>query len=74
MSEDPAMNDKPKPPRLNRGSLQELIGGLSDGIILLDQAGAIIWANNAAIVMHRANAIDDLGEDIAGYRRRFTLR
>lgn len=30
--------------------------------------------NDAAIVMHRANAIDDLGGEAAGYRRRFTLR
>jgi len=68
------MNDRLEPPRINRGSLQELIGGLSDGIILIDQAGAIAWANDAAIVMHRAKAIDDLGRDAAGYRRRFTLR
>jgi PAS domain S-box-containing protein len=68
------MNDKPEPPRINRGSLQELIGGLSDGIILVDQAGAIAWANDSAIVMHRTNAIEELGGDAAGYRRRFTLR
>ncbi len=57
------MNDRPEPARLNRGSLQEVIGGLSDGIILLDQAGAIVWANDAAIIIHRANAINDLGEE-----------
>lgn len=68
------MNDKTQPPRINRGSLQELIGGLSDGIMLLDQAGAITWANTAAIDMHRANGIDELGGDAAGYRRKFTLR
>lgn len=55
------MNEEPEPPRINRGSLQELISGLSDGVILVDQAGRISWANDAAIVMHRANAMDDLG-------------
>ncbi len=68
------MNDKAQPPRLDHGSLQELIRGLSDGIILVNQTGAIVWANDAAIAMHRAKAIDDLGGRAAAYRRRFTLR
>lgn len=68
------MNDSPQPPRINRGSLQELIGGLSDGIILVEQDGRIVWANLAAIEMHRVDGIDDLGGDATGYRRNFTLR
>jgi PAS domain S-box-containing protein len=68
------MNGSPQPPKINRGSLQELIGGLSDGIILVERDGRIVWANIAAIEMHRVDGIDDLGGDAIGYRRNFTLR
>ncbi len=68
------MSENPEPPKINKGSLQELIGGLSDGIILVEQAGRIVWANAAAIAMHRASSIEELGGDAAGYRRTFTLR
>lgn len=68
------MSEAANRPRINRVSLQELIGGLSDGIILVEQDGRIAWANTAAIEMHRVDGIDDLGGDAAGYRRNFTLR
>ncbi|MBO9101333.1 MULTISPECIES: helix-turn-helix transcriptional regulator [unclassified Rhizobium] len=61
-------------PRVNRSILQELIAGLSDGIILVDPDGSIAWANLAALKMHRVEAVKDLGEDAKGYRRNFTLR
>jgi PAS domain S-box-containing protein len=68
------MSDNPEPPKINKGSLQELIGGLSDGIVLVAPDGRIHWANAAAITMHRVSAIDELGADATEYRRRFTLR
>lgn len=68
------MSEAANRPRINRVSLQELIGGLSDGIMLVEQDGRIAWANTAAIEMHRVDGIDDLGGDAAGYRRNFTLR
>jgi PAS domain S-box-containing protein len=69
------MNDAPQqPPRINRGSLQELIGGLSDGIILVEPNGDIAWANGSALEMHRVDSIEELGADAREYRRRFTLR
>ncbi|UHS63544.1 helix-turn-helix transcriptional regulator [Agrobacterium vaccinii] len=68
------MTDAPQPPKINRGSLQELIGGLSDGIILVEQDGSIAWANQSALDMHRISSVDDLGGDAKGYRRGFTLR
>lgn len=68
------MSDNPEPPKINKGSLQELIGGLSDGIILIESSGRIDWANAAAIAMHRVSNIDELGGNAIGYRRAFTLR
>ncbi len=68
------MSDGPQPPNVNRNVLRELISGLSDGIILLDPAGTISWANGAALQMHRVSATEDLGGDATGYRQAFTLR
>ena len=68
------MSENPEPPKINKGSLQELIGGLSDGIILVEQGGRVAWANAAALAMHRVSSIEELGGDAAGYRRTFTLR
>ena len=61
-------------PKINRLVLQNLIAGLSDGLILLEKDGTIAWANSAALRMHRIEALADLGEDAAAYRRNFTLR
>ena len=68
------MNDIPQPPKINRGSLQELIGGLSDGVIFLEPNGNIAWANISALEMHRVASIEELGADAREYRRLFTLR
>jgi len=54
--------------------LQQIIAGLGEGVILIDPEGAILWANPAALAMHGASALDELGEDAAGYRSRFELR
>lgn len=68
------MTDEPQPPDVNRNVLLELVGSLSDGVILIDPKGGISWANNAALQMHRVSAIEELGGDVAGYRKAFTLR
>jgi PAS domain S-box-containing protein len=68
------MTDVEQPPKINRIVLQQLIAGLSDGLILVETDGQIAWANQSALDMHRIGAIEDLGGDVAGYRRRFTLR
>ena len=63
-----------QPPKINRSVLQQVIAGLSDGLILVETDGRIAWANQSALDMHRINAVEDLGGDVADYRRRFTLR
>ncbi|MDQ0457223.1 PAS domain S-box protein [Rhizobium paknamense] len=68
------MTTEIEPPKINRAVLQQVIAGLSDGIILLELDGSIAWANKAALDMHRIATNEELGGDVAGYRRRFTLR
>jgi PAS domain S-box-containing protein len=53
--------------------LEQLISGLTAGVILLDLSGSIIWANEAALVMHGVQRLDDLGRTADEYATRFTL-
>ncbi len=45
----------------NRRQLQQIIAGLSDGVILLELDQTILWANDAALTMHGVNRIGELG-------------
>lgn len=58
----------------NRRQLQQIIAGLSDGVILLDPDQSILWANEAALAMHGASQISDLGSNAKAYVKRFALR
>lgn len=53
--------------------LEQLISGLSAGVILLDLSGSIIWANDAALTMHGVKRLDELGLTADGYATRFAL-
>ena len=68
------MDDSLTIPKINRLVLQNLVTGLSDGLILLENDGTIAWANRAALVMHRIESVSELGDDTESYRRNFTLR
>jgi PAS domain S-box-containing protein len=54
--------------------LEQLISGLSAGVILLDLSGTIIWANEASLAMHGVKRLDDLGLTADEYATRFALR
>jgi PAS domain S-box-containing protein len=58
----------------NRRQLQQIIAGLSDGVILLDPDQSILWANEAALAMHGVEQLSDLGADAKAYAKRFALR
>jgi PAS domain-containing protein len=45
----------------SRRQLQQIITGLSDGVILLDLDQTIVWANDAALAMHGIERIGELG-------------
>lgn len=58
----------------NRTQLQQIISGLSDGVILLDVQQNIVWANESALIMHGVKKMSDLGKDAQGFAERFSLR
>ena len=50
-----------------------LVDNLSEGVLTFAEEGAFHYANRAALAMHDAETLDDLGGDAAGYRERFKL-
>lgn len=54
--------------------LEQLIEGLSGGIILTDPAGTIVWANRSALAMHGVTSMEELGLTSDEFCRRFHLR
>ncbi|RON50288.1 helix-turn-helix transcriptional regulator [Pseudomonas frederiksbergensis] len=58
----------------NRRQLQQIIAGLSDGVILLELDQTILWANDAALAMHGVSKLDELGANAKEYAKRFALR
>ena len=53
--------------------LEQLIAGLSAGIILMDPAGVTLSANAAALMMHGVARLDQLGLTVDDYCQRFDL-
>ncbi|MEG8102745.1 helix-turn-helix transcriptional regulator [Xanthomonas hortorum] len=62
------------PQSTNRRQLQQIITGLSEGVILVEPDQSITWANEAALAMHGATVLEDLGAMVSEYRERFQLR
>ena len=60
--------------RADYRQLQQIIAGLTEGVILVDPDQTIIWANEAALAMHGVATFEDLGANVSEYRRRFELR
>ncbi|NBF09098.1 helix-turn-helix transcriptional regulator [Pseudomonas sp. Fl4BN1] len=58
----------------NRRQLQQIISGLSDGVILLETDKTLLWANDAALAMHGVSEVSQLGTDVRQYARRYALR
>ncbi|WP_426134960.1 PAS domain S-box protein [Pseudomonas sp. PWP3-1b2] len=58
----------------NRRQLQQIISGLSDGVILAEVDQTILWANEAALTMHGVEAVMALGANTREYAERFALR
>lgn len=54
--------------------LEQLIAGLTAGVILVDPSGVIINANAAALRMHGVARLEELGATADDYCQRFCLR
>ncbi|WP_298967384.1 PAS domain S-box protein [uncultured Methylobacterium sp.] len=59
---------------VDRHELQQIIAGLSEGVILVEPDQTIAYANAAALAMHGADSLDELGPTVDAYRERFCLR
>ncbi len=59
---------------VDRHELRQIIAGLSEGVILVEPDQTIAYANEAALAMHGAESLDELGETIDAYREKFALR
>ena len=68
------MNDRVLRTETDRHQLQQIITGLTEGVILIEPDQTVLWANDAALGMHGVKAVTDLGRTITEYRERFRLR
>ena len=59
---------------VDRSQLHQIVAGLSEGVILIEPDQRIAWANAAALAMHGAETLADLGGTVGAYRDRFVLR
>lgn len=57
----------------DREQLHRIVEGLSDGVILIEPGGRIIWANEAALAMHGCTDLRELGATAGEYHKRFAL-
>ena len=67
------MNDHFPPLHADRTQLQQIVVGLTEGILIINPDQTIAWANDAALAMHGVGSVEDLGHTVAEYRSRFEL-
>ena len=58
----------------DRSQLQQIIAGITEGVILIEPDQAITYANRAALAMHGVQDLDELGRTVDAYRRNFIVR
>lgn len=54
--------------------LQQIVSGLTEGVIIVSPEQEILWANEAGLRMHGVDHIPELGKTIDEYRQLFRLR
>lgn len=68
------MNDRVLQTETDRRQLQQIITGLTEGVILVEPDQTILWGNEAALKMHGIDTVAGLGRNVTEYRERFKLR
>jgi len=63
--------DDPGP---DRSQLEQIIAGLTEGVILVEPDQTITYANEAALEMHGVTHLHELGRTVDEYRNNFVLR
>jgi len=64
--------DAPTPPprpQADRRQLQQIIAGLSEGVMLIDPDRSIVWANETALAIHQIDDVAGLGGATSEYRK-----
>lgn len=64
----------PPPDAPNRRQMEQIIAGVTEGVMLVEPDGRITYANQAALEMHGAAAAGDLGDTVDDYLARFDFR
>lgn len=65
------MNDQVLRTQTDRRQLQQIIAGLTEGVILIEPDQRILWANEAALAMHGVDSLEGLGADTGEYPSAF---
>ncbi|KLK89585.1 LuxR family transcriptional regulator [Microvirga vignae] len=58
----------------DRSQLEQIIAGLTEGVMLVEPDQTITYANEAALEMHGVTTLDELGRTVDEYRKNFVLR
>ena len=58
----------------DRWQLEQIIAGLTEGVILVEPDQTITYANEAALEIHGVTSLDELGRTVDEYRNNFVLR
>ena len=53
--------------------LQQIIAGLTEGVIIVAPDGRLDWADDTALELHGAKRLDELGETAADFAKRYQL-
>lgn len=61
-------------PKVDRRQLQQIVAGLSEGVVLIDPDRSIAWANDTALAIHGVQQLQELGADATQYRKKFILK
>ncbi|MBE1161999.1 helix-turn-helix transcriptional regulator [Dyella acidiphila] len=61
-------------PHVDRHQLQQIIAGLTEGVLLIDPDRSIVWANETALAIHGVEQLRDLGANAGQYRKKFILK
>ncbi len=61
------------PSDADRTQLQQIIAGLTEGVILIDPDQTIAWANEKALELHGVKTLAELGATVTEFRQRFVL-
>lgn len=58
----------------DRSQLQQIVAGITEGVILIEPDRTITCANAAALAMHGVQSLDDLGRSVDAYRHNFIFK